>query len=383
MYDLIIYNTSNFENFPIGGQITSIRNFLKYIANEEEEFCKRVLLVGVSTTQSRIGEIQKIEIDDVEFDFLPMMYRSDDLSNVKKSLRVEFLKALIRGRKMIPSNKQTVHYIHTPEAFIEVKVFHPFAKTVVFSHGSFFNMISGFRFYKNNKIIHYLFNKFLVFLLKKSDLIFTLDKISTEQYMKYTKKVMHVNNSIVLPDEQMMRKKCHLPVRLLFVGRLSKVKRVDEIIKAMELLNERAILTIVGDGEEYENLEKLIKTNALEDRVKLKGVVPPSEIGNYMKNSDVLIMNSSFEGKPMTILEAMSYGLPVITTPVGGIPEMVEKNKNAEYTDGTSKEICEAVFKIAKKYEEYEKNALLNSKKFDYKVVNKQIFSAIYNEIKK
>ena len=96
-----------------------------------------------------------------------------------------------------------------------------------------------------------------------------------------------------------------------------------------------------------------------------------------MKNNDILVMNSMFEGKPMTILEAMSYGLPIVTTPVGGIPEMTIKGQNAEYTNGDSLDISSAIEKIVNDYANYEKNAFLNSEKYDYRIVNRRIFVEI------
>lgn len=383
MYDLILYDTSNFVDFPVGGQITSIRNFLRYLANEEKDICARILLVGISTVRKGIGEIQKVEIDNIEFDFLPILYRDADLTSVKKSLRIEYLKALMKKSKSIIAKKSSVHYIHTPEAFIGVKMLYPRGKTVVFSHGSFFNMVAGFRFYQNNKMVHWGFNRFLIYLLKKADLIFTLDEVSTKQYLPYTKKVVRVENSIVLPEVKKKRVSCHKPIRLLFVGRLSKVKRVDEIIETAALMGGEAVLTIVGDGEEYGYLEKKIRQNKLDDCVKLEGAVPPLKIGQYMENNDILIMNSQFEGKPMTILEALSYGMPVVTTPVGGINEMTENGGNAEYTNGKKEEIKEAILKIKENYKEYEENAFLSSEKFDYKIVNKKIFIELTNVLKK
>lgn len=377
MYDLILYDTSNFVDFPIGGQLTSIRNFLKYIANEQSSFGKRMLLVGITTNQENVGKISKIEIDGVEFDFLPVIYRNSNLSCVKKSLRLEYLKGLISKRKLIKSEKKTIHYIHTPEAFIEVKMIYPFSKTVVFSHGSFFNMVDGFRFYQNSKLVHWGFNKFIAFLLKKADLIFTLDDVSTKQYLKFTKKVVQVENSIVLQSDVPDRETCHKPIQLLFVGRLSKVKQIDKIIEAMKLLKETAFLTIVGNGEEFDNLQQMITKDCLDDCVKLVGSVEPSQIAEFMNKSDILIMNSIFEGKPMTILEAMSFGMPVVTTPVGGIPEMTISGENAEYTNGKSQEIYDAVLKIANNYVKYRNNAIKYATKYDYKSVNSYIYEEI------
>lgn len=383
MYDLILYDTSNYEDFPIGGQLTSIRNFLKYMAQEQKAVCSRVLLVGISTQKEQIGKIQKIHIDEVEFDFLPVLYRENDLHCVKKSLRLDFLKALIKKRKSIISGKKTVHYIHTPEAFIPVKLFHSSAKTVVFSHGNFLNMTAGFRFCQNNKLLKVLFNCFTIYLLKRADIVFALDEESTRQYLRYTKKVIRADNSIILPNEIKKRVRCKNPISLIFVGRLSKVKQIDKIIEAMKYLKGKARLDIVGDGEEYASLETLIKSKNLEEYVTLKGAISPEVVGQYMMRSDILLMNSAFEGKPMTILEALSYGLPVITTPVGGIPEMTEEGKNSEYTNGDSVQIAKAVFKIAANYSTYEECAFQASEKFDYRIVNEKIYVVLHDILQK
>lgn len=377
MYDLILYDTSNYTDFPIGGQLTSIRNFLKYIANCQPDFADRILLVGITTSKKEVGVSQSLEIDGVTFDFLPVLYRDSDLSAVQKSLRLEFVKALFRSRKLIQAHRKTVHYIHTPEAYIAVKGLHPFAKTAVFSHGSFFNMVKGFRFFQKNKLVHALFNQFLILLIKSADLLFVLDEDSEKQYLKYTQKVYRAENSIVLPENVPQRDSCHTPVRLLFVGRLSKVKRIPEIIQAVKQLDGAAHLTIIGDGEERQTLEAQVIEGNLENTVTFLGALQPREVGKHMASSDILVMNSSVEGKPMTILEAMSYGLPVVTTPVGGIPELVIENISAEFTDGTPNTIVSKTKKICMHYREYALESYKLSTRYSYRIVNSDIYSSL------
>ncbi|WP_349763502.1 glycosyltransferase family 4 protein [Fusobacterium sp. SYSU M8D902] len=379
MYSLIIYDTSNFKDFPIGGQLTSIRNFLLYITEEHPEECKKILLVGITTDECKVGKIQIINIGEKEFDFLPILYREVNLNNIKKSMRLEYLKALFKFRKYIPNGEKIIHYLHTPEAFIQIKLCHPFSKIAVFSHGDFFNMLRGFRFYRNNKLVNIFFNKFIEILLKKSDLIFTLDKVSLNKYLKYNKNVISVDNSIVIPKELPIRDTCHDPLRLLFVGRFSKVKRIDGIIKAVLPIRDKIELTILGDGEEKEYLENLIRENDAERHINLLSSVSPEKVKEYMKNNDVLIMNSIIEGKPMTILEAMSYGMPIITTDVGGISEIVKFKKNSLKIDGETESIISAINFSKNNYKILVKNSFLESKRFDFKIVNKKIFFLLKN----
>lgn len=383
MYKLVIYDTSNFKDFPIGGQLTSIRNFLRYVAQEKKEIASEILLVGITSNCEEVGKLQKVLIGNIEFNFFPVLYRSNKLTNIQKSLRVEYLKSLFKFRSYIPNDKKMIHYIHTPEAFIQIKFIHPSAKTVVFSHGSFFNMLTGFRFYKDNKAVAFLFNRFIIWLIKNADLIFTLDSDSTNQYSKYTQKIKQVDNSIVLPEDIKKRICCSNPIRLLFVGRLSKVKRIDIIIKAVGLLENDAVLTIVGDGEESDYLKSIVIEKDLQDKIVFTGAVTPDEVKNYMQNNDILVMNSILEGKPMTIIEAMSYGMPIITTQVGGISEMVSPGVNAEYTDGSAGSIAEKTKDICANYGAYSKESIMISKKYDYIVVNKKIFVELADGINK
>lgn len=376
MYDLIIYDTSDFQSFPIGGQLTSIRNFLKYIAACQPEDAKRILLVGVTTKQEEIGKCNAIEVDHCSFSFLPVLYRDTDLANVKSSLRLEYVKALYRFRKQIPKGKRVVHYIHTPEAYMVVKLLRGSGKTAIFSHGSFFNMTQGFRFFQNNKLVSWLFNGFLKILLKTADLIFVLDEDSARQYSKYTKKVQRVENSIVLPDIY-ANYGCHEPTEMLFVGRLSRIKGIGPIIDAVELLQGKAKLTIVGDGEERENLETLVHNKGLEDRVYFAGGQTPDQVKNYYKNCDILVLNSQLEGKPMVILEALSYGLPVVSTNVGGIGDLVRSGAEAEFTDGTPQQIAEKVELIKAQYNIYRDHAKIRSARYDYRRVNADIYESI------
>lgn len=370
MKKIIIYDTSDYENFPIGGQLTSIRNFLRYIAEEHPEDCIKFLLVGVTTKMEEIGVQRKIMMGEKEFSYLPVLYRNKELNKVHSSMRMAFLKALFRFKKQIPSGKDVIHYLHTPEAFIQIKMCHPFAKTVIFSHGSFFNMVKGFRFFTNNKVVGVAFEQFIKLMLKQADLIFVLDEDSRSKYKKYNKNVIKVNNSIVLPSEDYSQRRLHNPVRLLFVGRLSKVKRIDEIIKAVETSEQDLQLTVVGDGEEREYLQSLVKT----DRVHFIGAVKPCEVKEQMRESDILVMNSLIEGKPMTIIEAMSFGLPIITTNVGGISELVEFGENAVETDGKQESINIAIKYVCNTYMDYSVASHKIALSFDFHKVNKKIY---------
>lgn len=377
MYDLILYDTSNFEDFPIGGQLTSIRHFLKYLARFQPEAVGRVLLVGITTEPEQVGKIHRVRLDGCDFAFLPVLYRERELANVRSSLRAAYLKALLQHRNGIPRGRKVLHYFHTPEAYLAVKLLRPMAATAVFSHGSFLQMADNFRFCRDNALVKGLFHGFVIWLLKTADRIFVLDRQTEALYRRYTNKLSLAENSVVIPDAIPGRNQTHTPIRVLFAGRLSAVKGVDTIIDAVAAGEGRMTLTVVGDGEERGNLTRHIQSRGAEAWVTVMGSVPPEKMAEIFPEQDILVMNSTAEGKPMTILEAMGYGLPLVSTPVGGIPEMVVPGKSAEFTDGTAEDILRKVEQVAENYAAYRREARENVKKYDYRTVNAAIWQQL------
>lgn len=372
---LIIYDTSNFIDFPIGGQLTSIGNFLRFVCEEHPEKTDDIWLVGVTLNPEEIGRIKKIERYGRQITFLPVTAAERDLGNTSKSLRLQYVKGLLKCKKLLKLTKHDCNYIHTPEAYGVVKLFCMRTSCVIFSHGSYFNMERGFRFFQKNPLIKKGFVAYLKWILRNANLIFLLDKDSLRDYQPYNSNLVQVGNSIVCPE---IPEGKHLlstgKVReILFVGRLSKDKRVEPIIQAV-IGMEDLQLTIVGNGEEYNHL---IQYEG--ERVDFIGAVPPGEVKNYMEKADILIMNSTFEGIPMTILEAISYGLPVVSTNVGGIGEVLHFGQDSEETDGTVEGIQTAIRRICGCYEVYSANAYENSKAFDYKYINKKVYDVLNN----
>ena len=118
---------------------------------------------------------------------------------------------------------------------------------------------------------------------------------------------------------------------ILFVGRLNPVKGLTTLMKAMKLISPKyaqANLVLVGKGEERQHLQEMVKEFGLSSRVSFIGEVPNTKIPEYMSASDVFVLPSLSEGFPVTIPEAMAAGLPIVTTNVRGLPEIVRDGEN-------------------------------------------------------
>jgi glycosyltransferase involved in cell wall biosynthesis len=119
---------------------------------------------------------------------------------------------------------------------------------------------------------------------------------------------------------------------ILCVGRLSREKAQADFLKAAALIREdllrRAVRFVVaGDGPDRLMLKDLAKSLLIEDRVIFAGQV--EDLAPYYTMADLVVLPSHSEGSPNVLLEAMAAGLPIIATAVGGVPEIVEHEKQA------------------------------------------------------
>ena len=117
-------------------------------------------------------------------------------------------------------------------------------------------------------------------------------------------------------------------LRLLNVGRLADQKDQATLIAAMselEALGVDAELRIVGEGPQRERLEAQIADLGLQDRVELMGGIANHRLPDVYRWADVFVLSSRAEGLPVVLAEALASGLPVVTTHVSGIPELVRE----------------------------------------------------------
>jgi glycosyltransferase involved in cell wall biosynthesis len=112
--------------------------------------------------------------------------------------------------------------------------------------------------------------------------------------------------------------------RLITIGRLVSWKNVDRTMKVLSLLGRQVGLVVVGDGPEERPLMALARRLGIEDRVCFAGRVTPEHTFRLLRASDVLVLNSTYEGLPHVVIEAMWAGVPVVATNVGGTPELIE-----------------------------------------------------------
>ena len=116
-----------------------------------------------------------------------------------------------------------------------------------------------------------------------------------------------------------------------WVGRLSPEKGPDVLLRAMTLIGEPlACVSYLGDGPlraalEAQEREMLAQGSLDSDQVRFHGSVP--DAGRLLKAFDLMVLSSRTEGTPMVLFEAMDAGVPVVTTCVGGVPDVVTEQE--------------------------------------------------------
>jgi colanic acid/amylovoran biosynthesis glycosyltransferase len=117
------------------------------------------------------------------------------------------------------------------------------------------------------------------------------------------------------------------PHRLLFVGRLHRVKGLPLLLEAVATLRVRypsIFLDVVGDGPERRSLEELVRELGIGEDVAFHGYCSQAGVSRFMSQAGVFVMTSFAEGVPVVLMEAMASGVPVIAPRIAGIPELVE-----------------------------------------------------------
>jgi glycosyltransferase involved in cell wall biosynthesis len=110
---------------------------------------------------------------------------------------------------------------------------------------------------------------------------------------------------------------------LITVCRLMPWKRVDGLLRVLPELPDTRLI-VAGDGHLRRELEAMARSLDVADRVVFLGDVPHPVVRSYLAQADAFVLNSSYEGLPHVVLEAMAAGVPVIATDAGGTAEVVE-----------------------------------------------------------
>lgn len=207
-------------------------------------------------------------------------------------------------------------------------------------------------------------------VLNKADVLIALSESWKQYFMGLgvpEGKIIILHNITAYPQIKEVDKH-EGKVRFLFMGEIGQRKGVFDLLKAIgnhkEYLKDKIELRIGGNKME-DKLRATIADYGIGDFVHFEGFVSGEKKIDLLNWANVYVLPSFNEGLPISILEAMSYKMPIISTPVGGIPEVVDESNGVLVTPGNDEEIYSAIRKYVDNFDLIEKQGESSFKKVE------------------
>ena len=194
-----------------------------------------------------------------------------------------------------------------------------------------------------------------------------------------------------LPSEDLAAMKRQLgkkmgDVFLFTASRLVLSRGVEDIIHALPSLPENVKLVVAGDGEDRSKLEQIAKDAGVRERVNFVGHIDHAALPKYFKAADIFVRPSIIEGMGSAFIEAFAAGIPVVATPVGGIPDFLIEGETGLFCNVRDPEsIAQAVQKYIDNpalTEHVTRNAkALAQEKYDWTLISKSMKERVFEAL--
>jgi len=294
-----------------------------------------VITLGPSLEEKGgMGSVAKLiaSAEHPDFDIQHISTWNSNSSRI--ALAFLFIRALWHLSKLLSSGKVDIVHIHISErgslfrkatvALVTRLFGKPF---ILHAHGCEFHI-----FYDRlPKVGKYLVNKFL----QESSQVLVLSDSWRQVYIDMCSlnpdKVVTLKNPVTIPALIPAKSIDKGVIDFVFMGKITNRKGVYDIVKAIDKMpiedRVRVNMIFAGSGE-VDELVELAKNLGVARHLTFLGWIGSQEREDLLACCDAFILPSYNEGLPMALLEAMAWGIPSISTPVGGIPEVVKHNEN-------------------------------------------------------
>lgn len=134
---------------------------------------------------------------------------------------------------------------------------------------------------------------------------------------------------------------------ILHIGSFTKPKNHEGLINSFKSVHDiyaKTELMLIGKGELEDEIKKQVNTLELDSCVKFMGL--QADVHLYLNEADIFVLPSLWEGMPITLIEAMATGLPIVATGVGGVPDMIKSNASGLLVNTNTKEISDAIIQL-------------------------------------
>lgn len=135
--------------------------------------------------------------------------------------------------------------------------------------------------------------------------------------------------------------------KILHIGRFSEQKNHKGLLETFNRVHQEypnTVLQLIGDGEKKQEIEAYVANNGLTDCVEFLGL--QSNVYPYLHDVDIFTLPSLYEGLPMTLIEAMGTGLPIVASAVGGVPDMITNGESGILCNHNEDSIYDSIIKL-------------------------------------
>ena len=197
------------------------------------------------------------------------------------------------------------------------------------------------------------------------------------------------DNYVVLPnvvnlDMFHISEKNNAPCKIIHISCFEdKSKNISGLLESLKIIDDKGIdfqCTLIGEGMDLELMKEKAKKLQLINKVSFTGLLQGQALADELSSGDFLVLSSNYENMPVVILEALASGLPVVSTNVGGIKEMIDDTKGILVEPRNKEALAEAMIKMIETHKNYDANYLRNSviEKYGYESVGR-FLSKLYN----
>lgn len=194
----------------------------------------------------------------------------------------------------------------------------------------------GFQKSTVKKIFHKLYRPFGSYIFKTADKVISIAQMEKKMLIKTFNiplaKIIYLPLPIKFKPKNKLKYEKKI-TQIAFFGRLSREKNIDILIQAFKKVknkNPECKLYIAGDGPLKKELEDIGKK--VED-VYFTGPLFNNNLNDFIDDIDIFVLPSKFEVSPRSVIEAMSKGIPVVTTPVGDLPQVFRDGKDCLFAN--------------------------------------------------
>lgn len=242
------------------------------------------------------------------------------------------------------------------------------------------------------------------FFYNQTDVIISPSKYTAENLLSNgcIKKVVTIANSIEISDNvsllsvgerEKLKKSFGIPDEnkvIIWLGRLSPEKNLDIALKAFGILRkkiEKVSFLLIGDGPEKNNLKRIIRNEKLSKDVIFAGVIDHHLLlkKHILQIGDLFFSASTSENQPISALEAMSEGLPLVVTNKRGMPELIEGNGYICKSDDIQ-EMADKIYILLTDKDQRDKMAKMSSKmskKYSSEIISKKLEQLYLDQLEK